>query len=118
MQMGSGAKKSRCPACGSETARGEMSIAWGRGAVLFWRSDAKIPREHPFKLFNIGFLQRTAVRVDLMATAFSLTRGDPQEHVPARYCPNCKKVFAWFDAPGVPPEVCGGEPENPEGGIS
>ena len=103
----------RCPACGSETARGQLTVASSRGAVLFWRSDAKIPRKRPFKLFKIDFLQRKAVRVNLIAATLTLVKGDPEEHVPAWYCPNCRKIFPWFDAPDVPPELCQAEAGRP-----
>lgn len=58
-------EKCCCPVCGSETARGELTVASSRGAVLFWRADAKIARKHPLKLFKTDFLRQKAVRVGL-----------------------------------------------------
>jgi hypothetical protein len=76
---------------------------------LWWKADQKIPRKRPLKLFGRTFFSHRLVQIRLLRQTSFFDEESPSE-APAWYCPDCKKVFAWFDAPGVPPEVCGGEP--------
>ena len=102
-----------CPVCGAAFGEGKL-YTMGRMAGKFyisgslcWKASRRIPRKHPLRLFGRVYFAEMTVRVRLMS--------DGDDGVPGWYCPNCKKVFAWFDAPDVPPEL-GGESAKPEEG--
>ena len=98
----------RCPSCGGMTAAGELNTA-GYGASLQWCAARKVPRKHPIRFLKNEYFHLWKVRVGLMGLDLTLSGEEIPLYVPAWYCPNCEKVFAWFDAPGVPPELCGEE---------
>ncbi len=112
-----------CPVCGAEFCEGKL-YAMGKsleyshfclGAVagsLWWEANEKIPCERPLRLLG----KQKAVKVCLLGDPEYLHDEECPKEVPGWYCPSCKKVFAWFDAPGVPLELCDGETANPEGG--
>jgi len=104
-----------CPVCGAAFSEGRLyarGYSTGKAYVvgsLWWRANRKIPRERPFRLFGRAYFAEKAVRVRLLGGNGLFAEEARPYEVPGWYCPNCKNVFAWFNAPGVPPELNPGE---------
>lgn len=108
--------KNICPACGGTTAVGELSLG-SKADFLQWCAARKIPRKHPIGFLKSEVFHQREVKVRLMGSVFSFSGADVPGYVLAWYCPNCKKVFAWFDAPSVPPELCDAETTKQTEGV-
>ena len=102
-----------CPVCGSAFQKGELSVvgySTGKAHVtgsLWWVANEKIPRKRPLRLFGKTYFAEKSVKVLLMRGVTLFGDSGAPDCLPGWYCPNCKKIYAEFDAPNVPLELGG-----------